>query len=124
MRDPATLALFVLFAAVIAGRMVHERGMRSLTPEEMARYSTAFSSYRKYSLLPLLVVVLVLFALPGVFPTWALFSALAAYVVVLSLLSFRKMSAIALPGSYVRTYAASQLLQIGGLIAYFMIVQR
>lgn len=118
-----TIGVVVLLLAVFGGRLINERGMSVLTPEQKARFIDAFSTQRKYSLLPLIAVVLLSAAFPGRLPIWALLSALVAYVVAISVLGVRKMRSIELPGSYIRSYTTSQAFQIGGLLVYFALLQ-
>jgi hypothetical protein len=117
------LGVGVLLAAVFAGRLINERGMRVLNPEQKARFVDAFATERKYSMVPLLAVVVVFIAYPGRLPMWALLLALLGYVIAMSIFSVRKMRSIALPDSYVRAYTAARALQVGGLIVYFGIVR-
>ncbi len=123
MRNPLIIGVGVLLAAVIAGRLINEHGMRALNQEQKARFVDAFATERKYSLLPLLAVIVVSVAYPGRFPMWALLLVLLGYLVATSIFSVRKMRSIALPDSYVSAYTAARALQVGGLIVYFAIIR-
>src|SRR5262245_23853807 len=93
--------------------------MRTLTAEQKARFLDAFSTQRKYSLLPLIVVILVTFSFPGKLPLWALMSVLVIYIIGLSIFAVRRMRSIELPASYIRAYTTGQAVQVGGLLFYF-----
>jgi hypothetical protein len=64
-------------------------------------------------------MILLLVAFPYAIPVWALLPAILVYFVILSVLGLRRMASIALPGSYIRTHAATSLLQLAGLVTYF-----
>jgi len=83
----------------------------------------AFATHRKYSLLPLMAVMVLSVAFPGRFPFWVLLVALVGYIVAISFFGIRKMRSIALPTSYIRFYTACQGVQIGGLLFYFAALQ-
>src|SRR5262245_15693218 len=123
MQDTFGIGLIALLFGVFAGRLINERGMRALTAEQKARFLDAFSAQRKYSLLPLIAIIVLSLALPGRIPFWVLMSLFLGYVCAIYFISIRKMHSIALPSSYIRSYTSGQGVQIGGLLFYFAALQ-
>ena len=112
--DTFTVTLFIFLGCVLTSRIVAERALRKLSPDEKVRLMDAFSAMRAYSFVPVILIVLVGIGLPTLFPDgpwWLSLSGLGAclvYIAALHYFEVRKIAALALPGSYTSTFFASR----------------
>ncbi|MEZ5426281.1 MAG: hypothetical protein R2747_08455 [Pyrinomonadaceae bacterium] len=117
------LGLGAFFIAYIISRFINERGLKMLDDEEKARLVDAFSGYRIYSSLAIVVVVAV-FLLAGQFISgsswWAAFPLILLSVLfVLTFLSFKKLRSLNLPRAFINNHFFSLSVQYLGIFILF-----
>jgi hypothetical protein len=119
------LGFIVFFCAYVISRVINENNLKKLNSEEKARLIDAFSNYRIYSLVTVVVVVIVFFIGNSAFPqfnfilTAAFFAVLLLTTIVNSIFIHKKLSSLNLPAGYIKTYWLSSLLQYFGVIFLF-----
>jgi hypothetical protein len=110
-----------LLVAIVAARIINERGYRTLSAEEKLRLMDGFSAQRAYSLIPMVLLVAAYFLLStktSLDPTMlaiGYFGLLVVYVVIRAILNHRKMKTLGMPDKYRRYFVVSQLLSMLGL---------
>lgn len=128
MNDPLTTGMIVLLIAVFAGRLISERAYRLLSVEEKGQVMDAFSGLRKFSLVPLIVLVggyylliekarVTSFAASAVY-----FTLLLAYAIGVQVYIYRKMKARFPHPEFLRLHAAAQVPPIAGLLVFVAIL--
>lgn len=109
-------------------RIINERGMRRLTPEQKLRLLDGFSAARAYSLIPLLVLVGAFWLLssrPEVNKQYlaiGYFSLLILFVITRVFLNQRKMGQLDLPQDYRRLFSLSQVVSCLGVAWFFFVM--
>jgi hypothetical protein len=121
--DPLTIGFVALLLAIVVSRMLAERAYRVLSDDEKLRLMDGFSTFRTYSTLPALAIVLLMFGLPPVLPgseAWIGVGGIGLLVVVSIVLHFvvvRILGRLNLPPRYVRGYLVSRHVAHLGLAA-------
>jgi hypothetical protein len=127
-RDPL-FNLIILVAAIIISRIIMEKALRPLSPDQKARLVDSFSGYRTWNLAAVLGLAVLYFAGLRYLPQWqavtSLFFVIAFIVVtgIVSFLSWRKLKSLSLPDGYVKSYLISlgvQYVGIGFILAPMM----
>ena len=111
------LAIFVFVGVMVINRILAEKALKRLTPEEKARLLDAFSNYRIYSTLILVLLVVGFFVAsrttsdlrPTI--TWGMFSFVIVFFVGTLILSYAKLRRLALGDSYVNNFILRSVLQ-------------
>ena len=104
---------FAPFAALMAGmvgsRVISEAALRKLTTEQKGSVVSALAPLRMLSLGSMLVIVTAAF-----WSTWVLVVGLPLYALTVSVMSFRALTAAAIPASYVKAnVVASAVMTVG-----------
>ncbi len=87
------------------------------------------SQHRKYSLIPLAVIVILYMGAVQVIPenhralTWALLGATLLYLVATTVWMQRRLGALDMPPAYVRTFLLARAISFAGMIALFGALQ-
>lgn len=124
----AVSGYIALMLAIVASRIINERGYRILSAEEKLRLMDGFSSARAYSLIPLVILICVFAflltqtALDKSIVTGGYFTVLVVYVVLRSVWSHRKMKSLLMPATYRRYFTISQLLALLGTAWFFFTI--
>ena len=122
MTSPVTL--FILIGCILASRIMGERALRELTPDQKLRLLDGFASIRAYSYVPLLLIVVVAFGLPRMVPDgrwWFALLALAGYLVFLvaeHIVVARKLDFLELPESYIKQVLRSRHISHVGIVVF------
>ncbi len=118
-------AFVVFFAAIIASRVIHERGYRLLNAEEKVRLMDGFSRARAYSLIPILLLLggYWLLITKTDFNRYVInsgyFGLLILYVVVRTWMNRKKLASLDLPPGYRRYFTISQIVSLIGVAWFF-----
>jgi hypothetical protein len=116
----------VFAVAYTISRIIHERALRRLSTEEKARLIDGFSGFRIFTAVVVLLFVVLFFAGSYFFPELTATMSLGFPVAILLILIFlnfityRKLSELKIPESYIKTYLFSLALQYFGLAALFL----
>ncbi len=120
--------VFVLFAAIVIARVIHERAFRALDSEAKLRLMDGFSRSRAYSMVPLLILIGAYWyfmshssldrGLLGV----AYFGLLIVYIVVRSLWNQVKLVQLDMPAEYRRMFTMAQVVSLLGVAWFFFAV--
>ena len=123
-RDPL-FGLIVLVAAVIISRVIMEKALKNLRPDEKVKLLDAFSGYRIYNYAAILILMVLYFGAMRYFPESTsaiapvfLISFLLATVTT-SVLTYRKLKSLGLPPQYVKNYLISFAVQYAGIAFLF-----
>ncbi|MBN1531390.1 MAG: hypothetical protein JXA20_01880 [Spirochaetes bacterium] len=120
------IGFIILF---IIARVLNERNVKTLNQDEKAMMVDAFSSFRKYSLIPVLGLIVLYFLLAWRIGSdvrlYALFLVLLlCYVIAINLFVVRKLLALHLPRPVVRSYVFTSLIKLAGLGIFFAVMFR
>ncbi len=102
------ITVFIFLGCVIVSRILNERALRQLTPDQKVRLLDGFASMRAYGSVPIVLILLVVFGLQEMFPDgpwWLSLLALGAflvYAVVMHFMVARKLGTLDFPESYTR----------------------
>lgn len=122
MLTDSTFGLIVFISAYIISRIISEGSLRKLSIEQKGMLLDAFSGYRIYSLVAVFIVVVsyllstYFFWQYDKFLTPFFFSLILAVLLLNSLFAYRKLRTLSLPGSYLKTFWLSAIIQYIGLI--------
>ena len=117
--------LVAFLVAIVAARYVAERGLAALSTEQKTRLVDGFASHRKFSLMPVALLVVLYLGATRLFPdalrelTYVVFGATLVYVLASSLWSQRRLRSLEMPGAYVRTFFWARALSTAGVLALF-----
>ena len=117
-----------LLASVVASRIINERRMRQLAPDQKVRLLDGFSAARAYSLIPVLALVGLYWLLATrthidkQVLTIGYFSLLILFVIVRVVLSQRKLGQLDLPKGYRRTFSLAQVVSCLGVAWFFYVM--
>ena len=127
-RDPL-FNLIILVVAIIISRIIMEKALRPLSPDQKARLVDSFSGYRTWNLAAVLGLAILYFAGLRYLPQWqevtGLFFVIAFLLVtgLVSFLSWRRLKSLSLPDGYIKSYLISlgiQYVGIGAVLAPIM----
>jgi hypothetical protein len=121
MANADALGIVSLIGAVIASRFISEAGLKLLSQAEKATVIDAFSGYRKYSLLVLLVVLIPAILLPGSLPRPLFFAVVCVFLLVVMVASNRELKSLGVAEAYTRRYLISQLVIAADLGSYILL---
>ena len=120
--------VFVLFAAIVIGRVIHERAFRALDSEAKLRLMDGFSRSRAYSMVPVLILIGAYWylrshsSLDHGLLSVAYFGLLIVYIVVRSLWNQVKLAQLDMPAEYRRMFTIAQVVSLLGVAWFFFAV--
>lgn len=123
---PTPVAFGVFIAAVIVSRILQERALRRLSTEEKGRLVEAFSAYRIFGLLPLAAVAGLYFWMSSMdsMTTATMFAiyvpSALVFAVVMQVLIYRKLRALAVDPGYLKTYSVCRMLMLGAFVVLLL----
>jgi hypothetical protein len=115
--DRSLLAFIVLIGAVIAGRFIGEAGLKALSAEQKGQLIEQTTAIRKYGLIVLLVLMFVVWNKPPLMAAAAFLYILGSYGFY-----FYKVRQLALPATYVKSFAASMAVSLLGVVGFFIVL--
>ncbi len=123
--DKSIIGFIVFIAAYITGRILNEKALKKLSDEQRGRLVQGFSAYRIVSLVGLIVLVILHYALRATMPN-SLFASmqifvgvLVAYLLISSIYSFIKLKKLEMPDAYINQYLLSTFIQYIGIFVFF-----
>ena len=123
MSYPITVIIFL--GCVIVSRIMGERALRQLTPDQKVRLLDGFASIRAYAFIPIVLIMVVFFGLPELFPngpswlSWLGLGVFLVYAVVMHFMVARKLGTLDFPESYTRQVLLCRHIHHMGLIIIF-----
>ncbi|MBN2525751.1 MAG: hypothetical protein JXR76_05095 [Deltaproteobacteria bacterium] len=118
MQNIELFGFVILFLGIILGRILSEKAMGVLGADQKVRLMDAFSGVRKYSLLPLLAVLVAYVGLvqagvlTGSLPHAVFLIVLLVYLVASQIFVYRRLTRIGLPMACIRRFHMSQAVVI------------
>jgi TRAP-type uncharacterized transport system fused permease subunit len=117
--------IVALLVGIIASRMVNERGYQALTSDEKLRLMDGFSKTRKYSLIPLVVLIGLFYVFMShtsinhgvLIPS--VFTVLILYIIIMAVFNQRKLQSLEISPTYRRHFLLSQTLSVLGVAWFF-----
>jgi hypothetical protein len=123
---PMEISGFIaLLVAMIVGRIISERGYRTLNSEEKVRLMDGFSKTRAYSMIPILILIGAYYLLmtktdfDKTMISIGYFSLLIVYIIFRSIMSHKKLSSMDLPATCRRYFTISQTVSLVGVAWFF-----
>lgn len=117
-----------LFASLVLSRIINERAVQKLTPDEKVRLMDGFSRSRAYSLVPILIAMIAFWYLMthteihrGLLAI-GYFCGLFIFVLVHAILNQRKLERLSMPAEYRKLFTLSQIISVGGMAWFFYIM--
>ena len=117
-----------LLGAIVASRIISERGYRKLDADQKLRLMDGFSTSRAYSMIPLLLLIAAFWFLTSQtdldkqYLTIGYFGLLAVYVIVCVILNQRKLTQLDLPTGYHRMFTMAQVVSFLGIAWFFFTI--
>lgn len=124
MTDPL-FGVFAFIVTYIISRVINERALKRLTTEEKAKLLDAFSGYRTYNMVIVLSLFFLVLAGDRFLPQlrsklWPSFMGLlAALLITISSLSYRKLKNLDMPAAYIKSFLLSTGFQYIGILCLF-----
>lgn len=118
------IGLVALFGAIIAGRVLSEKAMKQLNADQKVQLMDAFSGIRKYSLIPLVVILVGYLlmvnakVLTGAWGHVIFLGGIVAYLLVSQIITYRRLRRLSLPEEYIRTFRFSQVIVLLGFACW------
>ncbi len=122
------IGILILFAAVIFSRMISENANKYITNEEKIKFIDEFSNTRKYSMIPLVFILLFFFATFKYLSNYkavtlaVYFSLLIIYVLTLNLWIYFKLKKLDINKRYLKNYLISRSIQFFGIIIFAVLL--
>ncbi len=117
---------FIAFiTAYVAGRIISERALKLLTEDQQKNLLQGFSNYRMLSLVGIIVIVVIHYALRFFVPESsaasmpAIITALVLYLLANTAISYTKLKNLEMPDEYINRFLFSSLIQYIGLFLFF-----
>lgn len=116
--------LIGFLVCVVASRLLAERGLAKLTAEQKANLVDRFSNQRKYSMVPLVVLLVAFFAGVKAMPEQApllvnlLLALVVIYVLGSGVMGYRALKGMKCPPEYIRNYLAARTLSTAGMLVF------
>jgi uncharacterized membrane protein len=123
--DKSVIGLVVFIAAYIGGRLISERALKILNENEKTKLVDGFSKYRIFSLIGVIALVILHFAVQSLMPNsyFASFHTfvgiLVLYLLLSSLYSYNKLKNLEMPDKYINQFLLSTLVQYIGIFVFF-----
>ncbi len=123
------IGIFIVLIGIVTSRIITERGVRHLSTEEKGRVVETFSSFRIWNLLPLILVLgAYVFMRSDITQSTSLYNGLLVLLFIIALLSklyiARRLRALDLPQSYLRMQMIGQMVSLGALVVFFVLILR
>ncbi len=117
----------VFFLLLIVSRIINERNVKKLDPASKAKLADAFSKFRKYSLIPVVALILVYFLLiqfvgNPLMLYRVLLGIMLCYILVLNGAVIVKLKSLGMPGNVVFGYVATSVVKLAGLLVFFWVM--
>src|SRR5437870_5662358 len=115
-----------LVVAVIISRVIMEKALKNLTPEEKSKLLDAFSGYRIYNYAAIMILMVLYFGALRYFPeliSTVMPVFLISFLLVtgtVSILTYRKLRGLGLPAAYIKHYLMSLGVQYVGIAFLFV----
>ena len=125
MNIPYIIGLIVFFVLLVASRFLNEKALKILSSEEKVKLLDGFSNMRKYNLIPIIVFIGIYFLMNKYFPQLYLvifisyFGLLIIFVILTSIITFKKLHKLELPKNYIKKYIFSMIIQYIGITILF-----
>ncbi len=125
--DREFIAIIVFLVAVFASRFANEKANRCLSDGERLSLIEAFSRYRLFFMLPVVVILVSYFILIRSFPAWmavistVYFGVILAYIIGTNCITLKKIRELNLPAAYRKYFLISKVIVYSGL-AFFLYV--
>lgn len=117
---------FVAFIVTyIAGRWISERALKTLTENEKGKLVEGFSRYRIVSIVGVVVLLILHFAILNLMPdnsgtTLSIFVVLfVVYLLGSTIYAYRKLKSLEISDNYINQFLFSTLVQYVGLFVFF-----
>ncbi|MGI8669469.1 MAG: hypothetical protein ACR2J3_06400 [Aridibacter sp.] len=123
--DKSVIGLVVFIAAYIGGRLISEKALKILNEKEKAKLLDGFSKYRIFSLIGVIALVILHFAVQSLMPnsyfaSFRIFvGILVLYLLLSSLYSYNKLNNLEMPDKYINRFLLSTLVQYIGIFVFF-----
>jgi hydrogenase-4 membrane subunit HyfE len=117
MNNNMLAAYLAIAAAVTLGRLVTERGRRSLSSEQKLDLLDRFSPLRKYAMIPMIVFILVVYKRPFSWLIWGF----AAIVVATYCLRWILIRRVPVTDIYLRGSTVELCIAFAGAVAFVLI---
>ena len=124
MNSLSNVGIIILLLCIALSRIISERAIKFLSPEEKVILVDSFSNFRTYNLLPLVVIFIAFISANYLMPSLGvslyiifLFVTLV-FLMVLQILIFRKLVALKMPAVYTKTYVFSKAIVIAGFACW------
>jgi hypothetical protein len=122
------VGIAIALAATLWGRVIRERGLKTLNAEELHDLMSSFAKTRTVSVFVLVGIIALYLILGatgsfeklwsmGVNPLYAYFGMLLVYVLVTQGLSIARMRTMNLPQPYLKSVYQSAALQVTGILS-------
>ena len=118
MEDLSTIGIIILFSAFIISRIISEKALRQLSPDQKVLILDSFSKMRMYNLIPLVLIIVAYFFIKEVtsfhsyVPYIFFLAILFLFVIAIQVVSFKKLKSLKLPDVYLKKYLTSQIIVI------------
>jgi hypothetical protein len=118
--DPL-FGILAYVCALVINRVLAEKALKRLTPEEKVKLLDAFSGHRVYSAVAMLILILLFFIVTKVSPasyqtlTWVFFCLLILLSIGSTLFTFTKLKSSATPRHYINNFLIRCVIYYAGL---------
>lgn len=123
--DKSIIGFIVFIATYIVGRIISERALNILSENERGKLLQGFSKYRIFSLVGIIVLVIVHYALQSSMPNSYFASmpvfigALVLYLLINTVYAYKKLRNLEMPDRYINQFLFSTLIQYIGIFFFF-----
>ncbi len=123
--DKSIIGFIVFIATYIVGRIISERALNILSENERGKLLQGFSKYRIFSLVGVIVLVVVHYALQSSMPNSYFASmpvfigALVLYLLINTVYAYKKLRNLEMPDRYINQFLFSTLIQYIGIFFFF-----
>jgi hypothetical protein len=124
MNELSKISIIILFAAIILSKIISEKALKQLSPEQKISILDSFSKMRMYNLIPLVLILGFFFFAEKIFhfngfiPYILFLVAILSFMMVIQVVSLKKLKTLQLPDKYMKKYFSSQLIILLGFIAW------
>lgn len=123
--DTSIIGFVAFIIAYIAGRIISERALKLLNENERLKLLQGFSKYRIFSLVGVIILVVMHYALQSLMPNSYVASmpvfvgVLVLYLLLSSIYAYKKLKNLEMPDNYINQFLLSTLVQYIGLFLFF-----
>ncbi len=118
------ISIVVLCVCIVISRIMSEKGLKTLSPEQKVSLLDEFSNQRKYSFIPIILILIVYIVVVHFFPEQSVtlylvfIFCLLAYLVIMNIVTSKKLKKLGLPKSCLKLYLASRFVYYFGLVIF------